>query len=73
MAELVAADLKSRYPVLAVLTDLQAHWQFFFFGEGKSSLLPEIELLHYCEMNYLQIIERIQVKQNKNYQEEKSL
>lgn len=22
--------------MLAVLTDLQTHWQFFFFGEGKS-------------------------------------
>src|SRR5688572_11328229 len=36
MAELIAADLKSQHSVLAVLTDLINHWQFFFLGEGKS-------------------------------------
>jgi len=36
MVELITADLKSQYPLLAVLTDLMYSWQFFFLGEEKS-------------------------------------
>ncbi|CAB4377819.1 unnamed protein product [Rhizophagus irregularis] len=34
MAELISADLKSKYPVLAVLTDLMDDWRFFWI-QGK--------------------------------------
>ncbi|CAG8735109.1 17048_t:CDS:2 [Rhizophagus irregularis] len=34
MAELISTDLKSKYPVLAVLTDLMDDWRFFWI-QGK--------------------------------------
>ncbi|CAG8734651.1 19824_t:CDS:2, partial [Gigaspora margarita] len=62
MAELIAADLKSIYSVLAVLTDLNDDWRFCWLEEGR------IKDARYFETSYTltQISNVIRSLQNNN-------